>query len=117
MNAFCGRGRSVPVSASVTATGRAIASAKTMNAASAAIAPSKPVATMIAPKTKKVSTWKIALTFSEKSEKRSVISCSEMPSVIPRTKAAISPLPKVTSASAERGEPEADGVDALVARR
>ena len=77
-----------------------------MNATSARTAPSKPVATIRAPKTKKVSTWKIALTFSEKSAKRSVILCSEIPSVIPKTKAAISPLPKVTSASPKAASPK-----------
>ena len=60
---------------------------------------------MIAPKTKKVSTWKIALTFSENSTKRSVISCSETPRVIPPTNAAISPLPKVTSARPKATSP------------
>ena len=64
------------------------------------------MATISAPKTKNVSTWKIALTFSEKSAKRSVISCSEIPSVIPKTKAAIRPLPKVTSASPKAARPK-----------
>ena len=76
-----------------------------MNASSARTEPSNPVATMIAPKTKNVSTWKIALTFSEKSTKRSVISCSKKPSVIPATNAAIRPLPKVTSASPKAASP------------
>ncbi len=55
-----------------------------MNPASAGIGPSYPVLTIRAPKTKNVSTWKIALTFSEKTVNRSVISCSENPRVIPR---------------------------------
>jgi len=105
MNAFCGRGRAVPASERATATGRATRSAKAMNSASATSEASQPVATMIAPKTKKVSTWKIVLRFSEKSAKRSAISCSEKPSVIPATKAAIRPLPKVTSASPKAASP------------
>ena len=86
-----------------------------MKSASAAIEPSKPVATMIAPKTKKVSTWKIALTFSEKSTKRSVISCSKKPSVIAGDEGGDQPVAEGDVGEAERGEAEADRVDALVA--
>ena len=85
MNAFCGRGRPVPTKESETAIERATSRAKRMKRTSAPIEASYPVATMTAPKTKKVSTWKIVLRFSEKSAKRSVISCSEKPSVIPAT--------------------------------
>ncbi len=58
---------------------------------------SKPVATISAPKTKKVSTWKIALAFSANSTKPSGTSRSAAPIAIPQTKAAIRPLPIVTS--------------------
>ncbi len=56
------------------------------------------MATISAPNTKNVITWKIELTFSAKSWKRSGISCSVAPSAIPATNAAIRPFPNVTSA-------------------
>ena len=58
-----------------------------------------PVVTISAPKAKKVRTCRIELTFSLKTTKSSAIARSAMPSEMPQTKAAISPLPKVTSAS------------------
>ena len=64
MNARWGLGRSVPASETPTAAGLATNSAQAMNAISAGIAKSYPVATMIAPKTKKVRTWKIAVSYT-----------------------------------------------------
>ena len=61
---------------------------------------------MSAPKTKKVITWKIALTFSANSTNASVISCSATPIAIPATKAAIRPLPIVTSARPKAARPK-----------
>ena len=68
---------------------------------------SKPVATIRAPKTKNVSTCRIALVFSANSTKPSGTSRSAAPIAIPQTKAAIRPLPKVTSArpKATRAKP------------
>ena len=63
---------------------------------------SKPVATISAPKTKKVSTWKIVLAFSANSTKPCGTSCSLAPSAMPQTKAAIRPLPIVASESRRR---------------
>ncbi len=54
--------------------------------------------TIRAPKTKKVSTWRIVLALSAKSTKPSGTSSSVAAIAIPQTKAAISPLPHVTSA-------------------
>ena len=107
MNAFCGRGRPVRTKENITAAGRATTRAKTMNSTSGGIEWWKPVATISAPKTKKVSTWKIALAFSANSTKPSGTSCSAAPSAMPQTKAAISPLPIVDSASpkATRAKP------------
>ena len=64
------------------------------------------MATISAPKTKKVSTCEIALTFSANSTKASGISCSATPIAIPATKAAIRPLPIVTSASPKAARPK-----------
>ena len=82
-----------------------MSSANGMKARSAQTDRSYPVATMIAPKTKNVSTWKIVRTFSVKSANCSVISCSEAPSAIAATKAATRPLPKVTSARPKAARP------------
>ena len=65
------------------------------------------MATISAPKAKKVTTWKIALMFSENSTKASGTSRSAAPIATPATKAAIRPLPIVTSArpKASRAKP------------
>ena len=69
----------------------------------------KPVATIRAPKTKKVSTCRIALVFSANSTKPSGTSRSVAAIAMPQTKAAIRPLPIVTSArpKAKRAKPTA----------
>ena len=100
----------------MTAAGRATSRAKATKATSGGMLWSKPVATISAPKTKKVMTWRIALAFSANSTKPCGTSCSVAPIAIPQTKAAISPLPKVTSEKPEGDEREADRVDPLVAR-
>ena len=64
------------------------------------------MATISAPKTKNVITCEIALTFSANSTKASGISRSAMPIAIPQTKAAIRPLPKVTSARPNAARPK-----------
>ncbi len=76
-----------------------------MKATSGQTSRSYPVATISAPKTKNVITWKIALTFSANSTKASGISCSATPIEMPATKAAIRPLPKVTSARPKAARP------------
>ena len=80
-----------------TATGRATSRAKTTKRTSGGMLWWKPVATIRAPKTKKVRTWKIVLVFSANSAKPSGTSRSVAAIAIPQTKAAISPLPQVTS--------------------
>ena len=54
----------------------------------------KPVATISAPKTKKVITWRIALVLSANSTKPSGTWRSLAAIAIPQTKAAIRPLPR-----------------------
>ncbi len=76
MNHLYAWGPPAPASDPITATGRATSSAKAMKATSATTESPYPRPTITAPKTKKVRTWKIVLTFSLKSTKRSVISCS-----------------------------------------
>ncbi len=75
------------------ATGRATSKVTMMRATRASTLPPKPVTTISAPKTKKVTTWKIALTFSLKVAKVSGRSRTMRPSATAATKAAIRPLP------------------------
>ena len=94
---------------SSTASGRATSRAKTTKTTSGGMLWWKPVATIRAPKTKKVSTCRIALVFSANSTKPSGTSRSVAAIAMPQTKAAISPLPIVTSArpKAKRAMPTA----------
>src|SRR4051812_39827896 len=98
MKSFCGRGMPVLTKEIITASGLATIRTKTTKRISGGMLWWKPVATIRAPKTKKVSTWRIALVFSANSTKPSGTSLSLAAIAMPQTKAAISPFPIVTSA-------------------
>ena len=100
MNAFSGRRSGLRANASAIATGRATNSRTRMKRSTARALPGSGVVTTSAPNSAKAEICRIALRFSLKRVNARGSSASVTPSAIPATKVETSPLPIVTSASA-----------------